>query len=767
MAGVMLIMLYVLSEMSYESFHARKDRIYRVAVDFGDAGSKMGFAGVMPALGPVAAAQIPEVVNTVRWRRDYQAKLEYAGRSFVEQNFFFVDSTVFDVFSFKLLDDTRSHLKEPFTAVISQSLAAKYFGQSDPIGRTLLYNDVYNLRITGVMADVPVNTHLKGDILVAYATLIPMGRADEGEWNSCGKDFTYLLLREKARPEVLLKKLNELLVANAEANTVRMMTLKLQPLTDIHFNTECFVDWGRKGSLTYVYVFSSVAFLILLLAAFNFINLSTAQFQHRRSEVGVKKVLGAGRFFIFTQFLIESLFVSFCAVMAALALFETAYPFLNSFLGYKVLINPWSQWQIIMVAILLGAIVGFLAGFYPALSFSGFKLISASLKSLSGVPLKTTSRRLLVIAQFAVTVILMVATVVIFKQLAFMRNSNLGFDKDNVIILNISTSHPEEQADYAALKEILRQHPAIIGLSGAYTLPGLHSKETWSVRNEEASPEDYVTVRTTAVDAGYLETLGLQLVQGRNFSEDNPAGIRQGILVNEAAVRKFGLDNPVEKKLLGIRANGQEKTDIIGVVRDFHVASFREEIEPLIMYVSPDKYYALAIRIHPEKTNEAMAYIEQSWSMVFPGKTFEYTFLEDIYNNLYVSEKKMGQLLSLFSMLAVFIACLGLFGLVTFMVEKRKKEISIRKVLGASVINIVFTLVKDFTRWIIIANLISWPIAYLVVSRWLQNYAYRIAPGWSVFVLVLVAVILLAVLTISIQSVKTALSNPVVALKNE
>jgi len=766
MASVLLILVYIIGELSYENYHAQRDRICRVAVDFGDTGSKMGFAGAMPALGP-AAAQIPEVENAVRWRRDYRARLECGGQSFVEQNVFFVDSTVFDIFSFRLISGTRDALKEPLAAVISKSMAQKYFDSEDPLGQTLVYDGEYNLKITGVMEDVPANTHLKCDFLVSYASLEPMGQAQEGVWNSSGKDFTYLLLRENTAPKLLLKKLDELLVASADENTVRLITFKLQPLTSIHFNNDCFVDWGRKGNITYVYVFSTVAFLILLIAGFNFVNLSTARFQYRRREVGIKKVLGAGRLHMIRQFLAESLLTSLSAVVVALALFEILFPHLSAFLGNNVLIDRLSLSQMLFIVLSLGAVIGLLAGFYPALSLSGYRPILANLKSAAGGSQRSTLRKVLVIAQFAVSVVLLVGTAVIFKQLAFMQNSGLGFDKDNVILLNVSSSSPEGRDNYAALKEKFKQHPGIISASGAYTVPGVRNKETWTVRTEKDSPQDFVNVRTTAMDVGYVQTLGLEVVEGRDFSETNPADIRQGILLNETAVERLSLENPVGAKLFGLTIDGQAKTDVIGVVRDFHVTTFREKIEPLVMYIAPAKYYVMAVRLHPEKTSEALAFIEESWSSVFPDKSFEYTYLEDIYNTLYVSEAKMGQLLGMFTLLAVFVALLGLFGLVTFMVERRRKEIGIRKVMGASVSGIVMFLVKDFSRWVLAANIIAWPAAYYATGYWLENYFYRINPSWTIYLTALLTVLILALLTVSFHSVKVALSNPIMSLRDE
>ncbi|MBN1210998.1 MAG: ABC transporter permease [candidate division Zixibacteria bacterium] len=766
-ASVLLILVYVIGESSYENFHARRGRICRVAVDYGLSGSKMGFAGVMPALGPAAAAEIPEVENAVRWRRDYRARLERGSQSFVEQNLFFVDSSVFDIFSFNLLSGTRDILKEPFAVVISKSMAEKYFDGEDPLGQTLVYDGEFYLKIAGVMEDVPANTHLNCDFLVSYASLVSMGQADEGVWNSCGKDFTYLLLRENADRSLLLKKLDGLLAANANEEMVRVVDFKLQPLTQIHFNTDCFVDWGRKGNITYVYVFSTVAFLILLIAGFNFVNLSTAHFDYRRREVSVKKVLGAGRLHMIKQFLAESLLTSLTAVVAALALYEVLFPQLSAFLGSNVLVNRLSLSSMILIVLVLGVANGLLAGFYPALSLSGFKPLMTNLKSATGGSGRSVLRKVLVIAQFAVTVILIIGTAVIFRQLAFMQNERLGFDKDNVIIMSISPSNQEGRDNYAELKEMFKQYPGIISASGAYTVPGVRSKETWTVRKEEDSPENNLNVRTTAVDVGYVATLGLELVEGRDFSENNPLDIRQGILINEAAAEQLGLGNPVGKKIFGLTTEGQPKTDIIGVVRNFHVTSFREKIEPFVMYINPARSYVMAVRLHPDKKREALAYIEKCWSSVYPDKSFDYTYLEDIYNSLYVSETKMGQLLGMFTLLAVFVASLGLFGLVTFMVEKRRKEIGIRKVMGASVSGIVLLLAKDFSAWILFANLIAWPVAYFASVSWLENYFYRINPDWTIFFAALLLVMILALLTVSFNSLKAALSNPITALRDE
>jgi len=768
MAATLMILMYVSNELSYENFHKNRKHIYRISVDFGDKNNKMRFAGAMPALGPALIKEMPEVLNAVRFVQDAHPVLEYGEKKFHEQNFFFADPSVFDIFSFFLVKGSKeSALRNPFSMVITEEMAGKFFGEKDPIGKTVLYNDKQPIQVTGVIKNIPVNTHLKCDFLVSYSSLDSLGRIPEKPWNVWGDTYTYLFLKENTSISELISKMQILLEKNTSENFARMINFGLLKLTDLHMKSKAFVDLAPRGNMTYVYVFSSVAFLILLIACFNFMNLSTARSLKRMKEVGMRKTLGARRFQIVKQFLGESLVITLFAGVLALAIFELFYPVLNSFLENKLPIGHQNFRYLFGMIPLIVLIVGILAGSYPSLFLSRYRPIHALTNQCAPISRKSFFRKSLVITQFAMAVILIIGTIVILKQLYFMKNSDLGFKKENVVLINFRPRNPEFKGKYSVLKNEFQQYPQVISFAGAYTVPGRISKETKSIQRKAGTSIQNFLIQAISVDFDYVDTMGIEIVEGRNFSRGMITDERSGILLNEEAVKEFNLSDPVGEKFQVPGSGGIREMTVLGVVKDFNVYSLKQKIEPLMLYINPDYFYTIAVRIRPENNQRTIAYLEKTWKNIFPDSPFNYTFLEDSYGRLYVSEEKVSQLLTLFSCLAIFVACLGLFGLASFMAEQRHKEIGIRKVLGADVPKIVLFFSKDFIKNVLIANLLSWPLAYYAMNRWLQNYAYRINIGIWPFLAAGTGVLLIALLTVSYQAVKAALANPVDSLRYE
>ena len=768
MAATLMILMYVANELSYENFHQKHKQIYRVSVEFGEKGKTMKFAGAMPALGPALTAEVPDVLNAVRFYRDEHAVMEYGQKEFSESNVFFADPSVFDVFTFPFLEGNKEEaLRAPFSLVLTERAAQKYFGEQDPLGQSIIYNDQHPLKITGVIKDIPANTHLTCDFLVSSSSLEPLGKMPERPWFVFGDTYTYLLIEKGASLQDLLQKTRELLQRNTSQNFASMIQFGLLNLSDIHMKSDAIVDLAPRGNMTYVTVFSFVAGLILLIACFNFMNLSTARSLKRTKEVGMRKVLGAKRIQLVKQFLGESLVVTLAAVVLAFVLFELFYPFLNSFLESSLSVGQQNFNYLFVLIPLVVLVVGVLAGLYPAFFLSRYQPAQAVTERFSPVSKKTGFRKVLVIAQFTMAVILIIGTLVIFRQLNFMKNSELGFQKENVVLINFRPRDPNFKGKYSVMRNQFKQSSQVLSVSGAYTIPGRISKENKSIQRKTGADVQNYSIQAIAVDFGYIDSMGMEILQGRDFSRKISSDENKAMILNQAAVREFGLDNPLEEKFSVPGKGGLKDMTVVGVVKDFHVYSFKQKIEPLMLYINPDYFYTVAVRIRPENTKNTLAFLEKTWEDIFPVSRFSYTFLEDSYHSLYVSEEKVSQMLILFSGLAVFVACLGLFGLASYMAEQRHKEIGIRKVLGAEVSSLVSLLSKDFTKSVLLANAIAWPVAYFVMKKWLQNYAYRTHLNIWMFAVAGLVVLLIALMTVSYQAVKAALSDPVNSLRYE
>lgn len=768
MTGTLMILMYIANELSYENFHENRDQIFRVSVEFGDKNNRMRFAGAMPALGPALVEEFPEVENAVRFERDEHTLLEYNEKKFHDQNLFFADPSIYKVFSFTILKGSQeTALDDPFSMVITEEKAQKLFGREDPLGKMIIYNSKHPVKITGVMKNIPANTHLKCDFLMSFSSLKSLGRVPERPWNVFGDTYTYLLVKENASVDDLKLKIHGLLERNTNKSFTELITFDLLSLTDIHMKSKAIVDLAPRGNMTYVYAFSSVAVFVLLIACFNFMNLSTARSLRRMKEVGMRKVLGAKRLQIIKQFLGESLVITLLAVALALVLFELFYPVLNAFLENSLSIGQQNFRYLFGIVPLVVIIVGVLAGSYPAFFLSKCRPIHAITDGFSTISARSGFRRILVIAQFTIAVILIIGTTVIFRQLDFMKNSDLGFKKENVVLVNFRPRSPGFSGKYSVLLNEFQQHPQVVSVAGAYTVPGRFSKETKTIQRRTGSSVERFSIQAISVGFDYIASMGMEIVEGRNFSRDIPSDEGYGMLLNREAIKQLNLSDPIGEKFVVPGSGGRREMTVVGVVKDFHVYSLKKKIEPLMLYINPDYFYNIVMQIRPDETQNTLAGLEKTWKSIFPDTLFEYDFLKNAYNRLYISEEKIGQLLTLFSGLAIFVACMGLFGLASYMAEQRHKEIGIRKVLGADVSRIVFLLSKDFTKSVLIANLIAWPIAYFIVFKWLQNYAYRTDIGFWTFLAAGLVVLSIALFTVSYQAIKAARANPVDTLRYE
>ena len=764
----LLIMMYIVNELSYESFQKNRKNIYRIAVEWGNEGSKMKFAGCMPALAPAINSQIPEVESAVRIRNDYDAIIKNRNNQEIkEENLFFADPGVFGIFSFIIKEgDQVSALNDPYSVVISKSMAIKYFGDADPLGQVLTYHDT-PLKITGIMEDVPENTHFRCDFLVSYSTLKAMGNFTDQPWNSWGDDLTYILLRNKVSVNSIIPKLDQLLSKNAGEWLASRMRFDIQPLNNIHWDSDTRGDIGPKGNKTYVYIFLSAAIFVLVIACFNFLNLSISQYMGRMKEVGVRKTAGARKGQVIIQFMTESMLIIMLSTLIAVFLFDGLYLKLYSYLGTTFVLAKSYFIVLSLLVIMIIIIVGAIAGGYPAFYISKFNPIDVLKKETIGIRSNLTLRRVLIMFQFSISIILLVGTIMIFRQLDYMKNSQLGFHKENVVLISFPGSLQKVNNKYEVLKEELLKNSNIPYVSGAYTLPGINSQMNIGVRPEGASTDVSINIQALPADFGFVKSMGLEIIDGRDLSKDFSMDRYESVLLNQTAVSTLGLANPIGSKLIIPGDEFKNGVRVVGIVKDFHLQSFHNKINPMLIYINPEMYIYIALKVNPQNIDETVKYIKTTWNTVLPGTNLNYKYLDDAYNNLYSSEEKTGQLLSVFTLLALFISCLGLFGFVSFIVRKRIKEVGIRKVMGASLAGISSLLSQQFILWIAASSLIACPVAFLLASKWLQNFAFRIKIDWWVFLAAICLELLIALLIVGWLSWRAATRNPVEALRYE
>ncbi len=765
MTVCLLMLMYVVNETSYDDFHEKGDRIYRLACDWGTEGSKMKFAGSMPAFAPALNTEIPEIEVAARIRHNSEMIiLGEQNEEYKQSHIFHADPEVFDIFSWDLLEGEPSTvLSEPFSAVVTQKIAKKYFDNDESVGKTLnIDGNLY--RVTGLLKDFPPNTHLECEILVSYATVHSLGKYASQPWTQWGDDLTYFVLKENSSLGSVAEKVNALLTKNTGEWFTKKMDLVLQPLSKIHWETEYRGDIGIKGNILYVYLFLSAAILVLAIACFNFMNLSTSRYLDRMKEIGVRKVVGANRKQLIRQFLTESLLVTTFSMVFGVLLFNIMYSSLYSYLGAPFGFS-FSHFQILYaIVILMVLIVGLLAGSYPAWFMSRFHPADIMTKRAMKGAGRVSFRNVLVVLQFAISIILITGTIIIYQQIHFMKNTDLGFDKEDVVLAYFPFTNPKAKEKYPVLKTELLKHQNIVEVTGVYTVPGINSQYNMTVKKMGGEEVDSVSIQVLPADFGLVESLGLEIVAGRDFSEDYSLDSQESVLLNEAAVKMFGFENPIGEKL---QLFGEREMSVIGVVKDFHVKSLHSRISPMLIYIDPKFYLLTATKIKPENSEATLGYMEDVWKEVLGESEFNYRYMKDAYYSFYSAEEKTGKLISIFTMLALFISCLGLFGLAAFMTNRKVKEIGIRKVLGASVRSIAALYSKEFTKWVIVANIIAWPVAYFLIDKWLGNFAYRIALTPIPFVLSGIVALFIALVTVSSHAMRAAMANPVDSLRSE
>lgn len=780
LASCLLITLYVVDELSFDRAFANADRIYRVNADIRFGGADMSLAVAPDPLAFTLKKDYPQVEQVVRMRENGSQLVRQAGstENLKEDHVFFVDSTFFKVFSLPLLQgDKNTALRNPQTVVISETAARKYFGDSNPIGKALVIDNHVTYTVTGVMQDIPAQSHMR-DVNM----MLSMSSTEESRENAWGShNFnTYLLLRQgvdakqfEQNFETVLQKYTSKWIKSFMGSSLdevrksgNYLVYTLMPLGDIHLRSDRTAEINANGNVQYVYIFALVALFLLAIACVNFMNLATARSANRAKEVGVRKALGSERSALISQFLTESVMLSFFSLTLAILIAYLALPLFNNLATKQIqfpMTNVWF-WSILL---LTGATVGILAGSYPAFFLSAFKPLKV-LKNTIELEGSASGllRNGLVVFQFVISVMLIVGTGVIYRQLNYIQTKKLGFNKDQMLIVNDAYALNNQ---VKAFKEQVLQIPNVESATVTSFLPTPSARTDHTFFPVGQMRQDKgINMQKWAVDYDFVKTMNLQIASGRAFEEDFPSD-STGIVINEAAAKVLGYPNPIGQKIFGYEDSRLTKRvdyTIIGVVKNFHFESLRKNIGALslILYKSSG---SVVFRMKGGDTPQTVAQVESLWKKMAPGQPFNYRFMDQDFDNVYRSEQRVGQIFITFAAISIIIGCLGLFGLSAYTAERRTKEIGVRKVLGASVANIVALLSREFIKLIVIAIAIGTPIAWFGMNHWLSDFAYHVDLAWWMFAAAGLLAIFIALLTVSFQSVKAALMNPVKSLKSE
>lgn len=777
LAACIMILLYIADELGYDRFHEKSHRIYRISVH-GIFGANEFHSTYTPA--PLAGAMLtsfPEVEGITRLMLRPQRAVRIDDNIFIEDRFFYADSTFFEIFSFKLLEgDPNKVLSEPGSIVLTESTAKRYFGDEDPIGKTLIEDNRFHYIVTGIAADCPGNSHFKFNVLASFTTL--PWHANPSWFNQSAQ--TYILLREDADVDQVSEKINPFLYDQIGEQLRQFMGItleefaeagqsygyELQPIERIHLHSNLDGEYEANGNITYVYLFSLIALFILLIACINFMNLSTARSATRAKEVGVRKVLGAHRSELIRQFLGESLLYSLIAMLLAIFLIEISLPAFNQLAHKSLSLSISNQWWFFAAIPVFIAATGLLAGSYPAFYLSAFQPLHVIKGQLYRGMTKSNFRNLLVLFQYSISIVLLIATFAIYKQLRYIQDKHPGYDKEQVVVVKRVNGLG---AAMPSFKQRILGNPNILNASYSIDLPG-DDYSSNSVGMAGRPLDEVNLVMIQRADYDFIETLGMRMADGRWFSSDYGTDTAVAI-VNQTARYRLGI-NELEKERIIMHATPPDEPrvlPIIGVVEDFHFESLHRPIRTMAFLLLPEGSWAnrLSVRVLPGKMRETIDYLEKEWYTMETGNPFEYKLLDSALEKFYDNDRRTRTIYSIFSLLALLVASLGLFGLAAYTTESRTREIGIRKVMGASDGTIVAILTSTFIKWVLLANVLAWPLAYLLIDNWLNNFAYRISIPWGTFVLSGLLTLSIALLTVLYQALKAARANPVEALKYE
>ncbi|MES2372820.1 MAG: ABC transporter permease [Bacteroidota bacterium] len=776
----LLITVYILHETSFDKYHANAKRIYRVTRNFNnrDGSISLRLGTIAPPFGPLLQNYFPDIQKITRFLPNGKTPFKYEEKLFNENLSFFVDEHVFDVFTVDVLKgNPKKALNDPFTVMLTEAIAKKYFGNEDPMNKMIRMSNQYNLKVTGVYKEFPSNSHIHPEMMVSFSTLndstVYGARNLETNYGN-NSFFTYLLLPEnypakniEAQFPAFLDRSVHFPGAPATFKPSTTTSLGLQKLTDIHLTSHLDYEAEENGDIKRVYVFSVIALIILLIACINYMNLSTARSTLRAKEIGIRKVAGASKTELIAQFLSESVLIAWLAMILAILVTWMVIPALNKLSGLNLSADLLLQWKWILPILLVPFIVGIVSGIYPALFLSSFQPVK-TLKGLFRVGGKSISfRKVLVVVQFGISIVLIITTAIVFQQLRYMQQAKLGYSKDHMVVLPYYFT---TNSQYESFRNDLLTDPNIRNLGRSSRIPTGRLLDSQGASAESADSLAPVTteLKMLAIDHDFIPSFGISIAAGRNFSRSFTTDT-SNFVINDACVKVLGWKTP-EKAIGKNFMYGGVKGKIIGVIKDFHFESMHQRIVPIVMSLpkpEQNSYNQLSIKIGSDNLTAALAGIEKKWKTYLPEMPYEFSFMDDKFNKLYLSEQRQGSLFTIFACIAIFIACLGLLGLSSFAITQRIKEIGIRKVLGASAGNLVLLLSKDFLKLVIIAALIAFPIAWYAMSQWLTDFAYRISISWWIFLVAGIIAATIALLTVSVQAIKAAMANPVKSLRTE
>ncbi|HEY5465023.1 MAG TPA: ABC transporter permease [Hanamia sp.] len=770
-----IIMMYVQNELSYDRFNKNADRIAHVVFKADINGGKIFEANVMPPVAQAMKNDYPEVEDATRLQVAGAPKITYKNKTFKDDEFVFVDPNFFEIFTLPLIEgDAKTALQQPNTIIITKAIAKKYFGNEDPLGKILSFPDNHEeFKVTGMIDKVPDNSHFHFDL---FGSMAGLDDAKSDSW-MVSNFFTYLLLKPGADYKKLETKLPGMVEKYMGPQIQQEMGISLkqfitkgnhlgfalQPLTSIHLYSHANYELSPPGNSTYVYVFGAIAIFMLLIACINFINLSTASASKRAKEVGVRKVIGSGRIQLIKQFLFESALLVSIALLISIVLVQLALPVFNNLSG-KNLNIPFNI-KIVASFVGLALLVSMIAGVYPAFYLSSFKPIEVLKGKFTSANKSFGLRSSLVVFQFFISVALIIGTIVVWQQMKYIQNKNLGYDKEQLLTIPNSYALGKNEEVY---KQEMLNDPRIVNATISSFKPAGPSIGSNALAYPLGHDNEIMRTQEYNVDENYIPTFEMKMIQGRNFSK-NFATDSTAMIINEAAAKAFGWNDMTAVGKTIVRENSTRGTNVpfhvIGVVKDFNFQSLHEPITPLLMTLDPD--WGLIFKVKTADIQGLLSTMKLKWNQFNTGEPFTFTFMNDLYNKTYAAEQNTGTILNIFAWLTILVACLGLFGLATYTAEQRTKEIGIRKVLGASVTSVTKMLSKDFIKLVFISCLVAFPLSWWAMNKWLQSFAYRINISWWIFAVAGITAILIALITVSFQAIKAALANPVDSLRSE
>jgi len=768
LASCIIIGLYVYSELSFDRFHTAHNNIYRVNKLTYPKGKATNFDGITPGqLAPSAAKDLPEVLLAARFRPWFTDMLvSYDTVHLKLEDVAYTDAAFLQMFDFPLVKGSRkTALAEPFTAVITETTAKKYFKNNDPVGKTLVTLNNIPVKITAVAKDVASNSSIHFNMLISFATVTAPANAGYFFWMNTWTtqvNYTFLQLKTNADIPKLTSRISAMMHEHMPETEYQYKPY-LQPLDDIHLHSQniLYAEHFHTNSSKLIYTLLIIAGLILLIACFNFINLSTAAALNRAKETGIQKVLGAGQSLLIRKFFSESFFFCLFSFVLALIMVIIVLPAFNNLAGSTITANLLFSARVMSALLALLILVSFIAGLYPAIFLSRFKSTDV-FRNIIKAGKDSWLRKSLVTTQFALSILLIIATIVVNKQIHYLTSKDLGFDKDRILVLQLANSNLELEHKSKEFINTIKQNPGILSVSTSNRVPG-QSMNGYGIIPEGHTLNEHLLANVVETDADFASTYNIKLLKGRFFSSQMKTDTTNAIVVNEAMARYLADNNLVGKQMEIYEAR---KGKIIGIMKDFNFASLRETVQPLAVILNDNPLY-LSLKLKAGATASTLDYIQKQWKQFDQKDPFDYFFMDEEMNHFYKSDTRLLRILSIFAVLAIFIACIGLFGLSIYSTKQRTKEISIRKILGAPVAGIVALLSKDFLKLVMIASLLSFPIAWWAMNEWLQDFSYRINISWWVFVLAGISVLLIALATVSYHALKAAVANPAKNLRTE